>query len=93
MRVTFSDKKLQHIEGSKAGDIGLPVKVIAAARKKIAILSAMRNKESLDRWHSLDLSHSGESEFFSTLDKSYKLYFSIIETEGSSIINILSIGA
>jgi len=93
MRVAFSDEKLQYIEGSKAGDIELPVKVITAARKKIAILSAMKNKESLERWCSLDLSHLGGGEFFSALDESYKLYFSIIETEGSSIINILSIGA
>ncbi|WP_075190503.1 type II toxin-antitoxin system RelE/ParE family toxin [Maricaulis sp. W15] len=94
MNVVFSDKSLADIETDQAGSTCLPVSVIQSARKKLTILRAAPNEQSLESWKSLNYERPDEKpdgRRFVRLSDRFRMPFTLDERTKPLTVTILSI--
>lgn len=84
MEIVFSDPALALIEGDEAGQTRLPVTVIKSARRKLTVLRAAVDDQSLRNWKSLHyekLKGDREGQRSIRLNDQFRMVFTLNESE------------
>lgn len=95
MKVRFADKRLALVETDRAHEVGLPVAVIIAARRKLRFLRAAKDERDLRAWKSLNfekLEGGKKGERTIRLNKQYRIALIIDEDCSPHELVITQIG-
>jgi plasmid maintenance system killer protein len=80
MDIEFEDSRLSLIETEAAAETRLPVSVIQSARRRLSIMRAAPDAQTLQNWKSLGLTHRAEtSDYLIALSPDWAIVVKIIE--------------
>ena len=94
MKIEFADKRLALIRTDRAHELGLPIAVIKAARRKLAFLEAAPDERTIRNWKSLNykkLEGYADGRRQVRVNEQYRIVF-LVKEEVPPILSILEIG-
>lgn len=94
MQIVFADDSLALIETDEAGQTGLPISVIKAARRRLTVLRAAIDDRSLRNWKSLHyekLRGNREGQRSIRLNDRFRMVFTLEESTDPKTITVIAI--